>query len=102
MAFLRTLMILLGALAVLTLGATPMAAMAEEPPCHSQDHQPPTDQPASKAMKVMNCCVACVAAPRIEPAATPEVSPPTETVFAAPSSRLFGLSLMPAHGPPRD
>lgn len=101
MAVLRTLMILLGALAVLTLGATPMSAMAEAPPCHSQEHPAPADQPASKALKIMACCVACVAAPRVEPADTPVILTPASVQRTAPSSPLSGLTPSPAHGPPR-
>lgn len=101
MAAFRTLMILLGALAVLTLGATPMTAMAEAP-CHSQHHQQsPAEAPVSKALKVMNCCVACVAAPRIEPPTTPETALPAAAVFVAASPALSGLTPSPAHGPPR-
>lgn len=101
MAAFRTLLILFGALAVLTLGATPMATAAEAPPCHSQEHQAPTDQPASKALKVMNCCVACVAAPRPEPAAGPVTFTPPAATYHVPASTLTGLSPSPAHGPPR-
>lgn len=101
MAAVRTLMILLGALAVLTLGATPMAAMAESP-CHAQQHQQaPGEAPASKALKLMNCCVACVAAPRIEPPSTPDAALAAASVFADTSPVLCGLTPRPAHGPPR-
>ena len=100
MALVRTLMILLGAFAVLTLGATPMAS-ASEPPCHSRSHEAPADQRPSKALKVMNCCVACVVAPRIEPVATPQAALPAASVFARSLSSLSGLTPSPAHGPPR-
>ena len=101
MVVVRTLLILLGALAVLTLGATPMTAAAEAPPCHSQDHQPPADQPASKALKIMACCVACVAAPRIEPPSLPAAPAPAASAARPPAPALAGLTPSPAHGPPR-
>ena len=101
MAVLRTLLILFGALAVLTLGATPMAAAAEAPPCHSRAHETPADQPASKALKVMACCVACVAAPRVEPHTLPEDPAPAGVGARSPAPVLAGLTPSPAHGPPR-
>ena len=101
MTAVRTVLILLGALAVLVRGATPMAAMADAPPCHSQEHQAPADKPASKALTVMNCCVACVAAPRPEPTASPVAFTPPAATYHVPPSTLTGLSPSPAHGPPR-
>ncbi|MBA4805908.1 MAG: hypothetical protein H2037_00005, partial [Brevundimonas sp.] len=69
-----SLLLLIGALAVLTLGALGVSAapaMAEAP-CHEMSHETTSTDPApnrpAKAMKAMACCVACVAAPALPPA----------------------------------
>ncbi|WP_420478661.1 hypothetical protein [Brevundimonas sp. FT23028] len=110
MALLRTLLMLCGALAVLTLGALPAAAAGPAaPPCHeapararsgSVHHgEAPSGAPA-KAIKVMACCVMCVTAPLPAPveaaraAAAPDLSP-------LPVARLIGQAPTPEHGPPR-
>lgn len=78
MAALRTLMILIGALAVLTLGALAAAGPAEAaaPSCHGTEHGAPAghDGPAKAAMP-MACCVACVAAVPPQPSIRAAVSP---------------------------
>ncbi|RZJ26619.1 MAG: hypothetical protein EON85_12195, partial [Brevundimonas sp.] len=72
MALLRTLLMLCGALAVLTLGALPAsAAGSAPPPCHemsgSLSHDDSPANSPTKAMKVMACCVMCVTAPAPAP-----------------------------------
>ena len=104
MAPLRTLLLLLGALGVLLLGAvSPMAASTETPPCHEmvgRSSGAPTSTP-DKPMKSMACCVACIAAPAVVPpirtgvAARP--APPQPTLRALPTGRR----LSPETGPPK-
>jgi hypothetical protein len=108
-----SLLLLIGALAVLTLGAVGVSAgpAAAEAPCHETSaearpdarHAAPDQTPAhqNKAMKAMACCAACVTAPALEP-----VSRPGPTVAPARlSAPLFdvpaGLLLSPEPGPPR-
>jgi L-amino acid N-acyltransferase YncA len=105
MVILRTLLMLAGALAVLTLGALPAAAGPATPPCHDMSGQMHHgDQPAqtpSKAIKVMACCVMCVAAPAlppIQPAAAPSAA---RDHHASPAARMTGCGPAPEHGPPR-
>ena len=110
MALLRTLLMLCGALAVLTLGALPAAAAGPAaPPCHEtparvmsgpmHHDETPSGAPA-KAIKVMACCIMCVTAPLPAPieaaaaAAAPDLSP-------LPVNRLVGQALAPEHGHPR-
>lgn len=108
MVILRTLMMLAGALAVLTLGALPASASGPAtPPCHETPAVPhhgdaPTQQQApTKAIKVMACCVMCVAAPTVppvQPAATPMDA---RDPHPLPAARLTGRGPAPEHGPPR-
>ena len=104
-----SLLLLIGALAVMTLGAVGVSAspaMASAP-CHETSHAAPDqtpDQPVKapgKTMKVMACCVACVAAPNLEPDSdpAPTVAPArlTAPLFNVPA----GLLLSPEPGPPR-
>lgn len=109
MRIFSSLLLLLGALAVLTLGAVGVSAspaMAEAP-CHEMSHSTPdqtSDQApntSGKAMKPMVCCAACVAAPAVEPAArlTSTISPAR---LSAPLVDLpAGRRLSPEPGPPR-
>ena len=104
-----SLLLLIGALAVLTLGAVGVSAspaMAEAP-CHETSHAAPDQTPdhsgktPGKPMKAMACCVACVAAPNLDP-----TSDPAPTVAPAGlNAPLFdvpaGLLLSPEPGPPR-
>lgn len=101
MAILRTLLMLCGALAVLTLGALPAAAGSATPPCHEMSGMGHDAPAPTKAIKVMACCVMCVTAPAI---------PPVEPAASAPSgvdhpvrlvARLSGHGPAPEHGPPR-
>ena len=103
MKFLSSILMLIGALAVLSLGAVgASAAPASTPPCH-ETGAPMSDPPehSPKAMKAMICCVACVGAP------SPS-SPPLPGLAASPSRLVIGLVDMPAGrllspepGPPR-
>ena len=109
MKIVSSLLLLIGALAVLTLGAVGVSAspaMAEAP-CHEMsstlsdqtpDHSGKTP---GKTMKAMACCVACVAAPTVDPASDSgqTVAPPrlSAPLFDVPAGRL----LSPEPGPPR-
>ncbi|MFN3670264.1 MAG: hypothetical protein ACK4VY_13230 [Brevundimonas sp.] len=109
MKIVSSLLLLIGALAVLTLGALGVSAgpaMAEAP-CHETSHAAPDQTPdhsgktPGKPMKAMACCVACVAAPNLDPASdsAPTVAPArlTAPLFNVPA----GLLLSPEPGPPR-
>jgi len=104
MALLRTLLLLLGALGVLLLGAvSPAAASTETPPCHEMAGMA-SDAPASKPdkpMKSMACCIACIAAPAIVPPIRSGVAVraavPQPALRALPSGRR----LSPETGPPK-
>ena len=104
MALLRTLLLLLGALGVLLLGAvSPSMAATETPPCHEMAGMT-SDTPAStpdRPMKTMACCVACIAAPAIIlPIRTGVAARPTQpqpTLRARPTGRR----LTPEIGPPK-
>jgi hypothetical protein len=104
-----SLLLLIGALTVLTLGAVGVSAgpAAAEAPCHETSaearHAAPDQTPAhqNKAMKAMACCAACVTAPALDPAARPgpSVAPArlTAPLIDFPAGRL----LSPEPGPPR-
>lgn len=108
MALLRAFLLLLGALAALTIGAAPAMAASAAPACHEMamahgGHAPDPgqDRAPDKAMKAMNCCVACVA--------TPELKAPDRAVPVPPKPvhRLLrgelpgGEHPCPEPGPPR-
>jgi hypothetical protein len=101
MAMLRTLSILLGAFAVLWLGALAAPASAEPAPCHSMSSQEAPAPSRDKPMKAMSCCVVCVTAPLPQP--------PVRAAFHAPASDRTplltalpaGRSPAPEPGPPR-
>lgn len=105
MVILRTLLMLCGALAVLTLGALPAAAGPATPPCHEMagmTHGAPDPTPApAKAIKVMACCVMCVAAPAIPPVQPAAAPTTTGCHHPLPAARLAGSGPAPEHGPPR-
>ena len=105
MALFRTLSMLLGALAVLWLGATPISAVsAEAPSCHemSMDHGAPAEAPSpDKPMKAMGCCVACVAAPLPQPPVRAALRAPTPTLAIGPQTLPVGRTPTPEPGPPR-
>jgi|SRR5215217_2120743 len=102
MVVLRTLTLLLGALAVLTLGALsgPASADAPMPSCHEMEHR--QDAPApDKPMKTMGCCVACVTAVAPEPPIRGGASLPSPSRIAARFLMPVGESLSPEPHPPR-
>lgn len=105
MVILRTLLMLAGALAVLTLGALPAAAGPATPPCHEMSgemhHGDAPAQTPSKAIKVMACCVMCVAAPAVPPVQPAASALTGADHHARPAARLSGLAPAPEHGPPR-
>ncbi|NBB65324.1 hypothetical protein GVN18_39355 [Pseudomonas sp. ODNR1LW] len=109
MKIVSSLLLLIGALAVLSLGALGVSASpaAASAPCDETRHAAPDqtpDQPVKapgKTMKVMACCVACVAAPNLD-----TVLDPAPTVSPARLTALLldvpaGLLLSPEPGPPR-
>lgn len=104
MALVRTLLLLLGALGVLLLGAvSPVAASTASPPCHEMAGMT-SEAPAStpdKPMKSMACCVACVAAPAIVPPVrtglTTRATPPLPILRVLPTGRRPS----PDTGPPK-
>ncbi|MDO9608669.1 MAG: hypothetical protein Q7J26_09105, partial [Brevundimonas sp.] len=93
MRALQAMVMLLGALAVLMTSAVPAMAMpgdASPPPCHEkaaahgEASSPSTD--SGKAMKAMDCCVACVAAPVLHPPARCRVAAPRPMATASLTS----------------
>jgi hypothetical protein len=104
-----SLLLLIGALAVLTLGAFGVSAspaMAETP-CHEMGQATPDpsgkapDKAPDKAMKAMACCVACVAAPTIPPAARPQTAAAPLRLTAVSPALPSGRRPSPEPGPPR-
>lgn len=109
MKIVSSLLLLIGALAVLTLGALGVGAgpaMAEAP-CHETRHSAPDHsgkvpgKAPDKAMKAMACCVACVAAPTIPPAARPQTAAAPLRLTAVSPALPSGRRLSPEPGPPR-
>lgn len=104
MALARTLLLLLGALGVLLLGAVaPAIASNEPPPCHEMAGMT-SDAPAStpdKPMKSMACCVACIAAPAITPPVRAGVA--SRATRPQPTLRVLptGRRPSPDTGPPK-
>lgn len=103
----RALILLLGVLAVLALGgvggsAPPAMAAAA---CHGEASPHPArdggQAPAEKPMKVMGCCVACVAAALPRPAEAPRASRIEDRPVAGPSTILTGRRPTPEPAPPR-
>lgn len=107
MAVFRTLTLLLGALAVLTLGAlsAPAPAYAAMPPCHAETghgQDAPADGGApDKPMKPMGCCVACVATTAPEPPLKAGLILPAPPRAAPPPPMPLGETLSPEPHPPR-
>lgn len=109
MKIVSSLLLLIGALAVLSLGALGVSAgpaMAEAP-CHETGHETghetpdPSGKGPDKAMKAMACCVACVAAPTIPPAARPQTAAAPLRLTAVSPALPSGRRLSPEPGPPR-
>jgi hypothetical protein len=100
---LNVILMLLGAFAVLLLGVVPTTARTTEAqPCHqSSTHAPVEDQAPAPSSKAMACCVSCVVAPALQPAARVLAVAPARPAPPVPASLPIGLSPAPEHGPPR-
>lgn len=101
---LNAILMLLGALSVLMLGAAPAAADAAPPSCHETPthHGPDTSQTTTDGvMMAMGCCIACVTAPDLEPPVRGRIAAPSPLPAASPLALPTGLSPAPEHGPPR-
>ena len=109
MRALQAMVMLLGALAVLMTGIVPAMAMpgddASPPPCHEMgvEQREASSQPThpGKAMKTMDCCVACVAAPVLSPPARGRLTTPRPMATAAPMALPSGERPSPEPHPPR-
>jgi len=104
----HALVMMLGALAVLTIGALPASALTDAssaPPCHeTMIHHSGAETPSSapgKAMKVMDCCVACVAAPTLRAPDRARVAAPRPPVVTRPAALPAGERPAPEPHPPR-
>ncbi|WP_348683830.1 hypothetical protein [Brevundimonas aurantiaca] len=109
MKIVSSLLLLIGALAVLTLGAVSVSAgpAMAGPPCHETSaearHTAPDQAPAhqNKAMKAMACCAACVMAPALDPAGRPGPTIAPARLAAPLIDFPAGRLLSPEPGPPR-
>ena len=106
MRSLKIILMLLGALSVLMLGAVPASAMTGDtaPPCHEATaasgthHQAPAEPDRPMAMA---CCVACVVLPTPQPPARDLTAHPEAPAAPAPASLPVGPSPAPEPGPPK-
>ena len=92
MRALQALLMLLGALAVLMIGALPASALSDSssaPPCHeTMSHASGAETPSpDKPMKAMECCVVCVTAPTLRAPERARLATPRP----APAVRLAAL-----------
>lgn len=107
MRALQALLMLLGAVAALMTGALPASAQVDAhstPPCHETMQHGGADapQPApDKAMKAMDCCIACVATPNLQPPHRSRVMAPAPATHAAPIAVPTGERPAPEPHPPR-
>lgn len=105
MALLRAFLLLLGALAALTIGAAPSMAGEAPPACHeaTPHHGSDTSTPASpdKPMKAMQCCIACVAAPVLRAPEKASPNSPRPVLAIGPTVVPLGEDPSPEPGPPR-
>lgn len=108
MALFRTLSMLLGALAVLWLGAASdvSAVPSDTPPCHEMvsGHGMTPDAPVptpDEPMKAMSCCAALVAPQTPEPSIRAAVRPPAPAHLLGLHALLVGRTPAPEPGPPR-
>jgi len=102
------MMMLLGALAVLMTGAVPASALtdaASAPPCHetTMHHAgAETPSPASgKAVKTMDCCVACVTAAALRSPDRPRMTSLRPATASRPAALPSGERPAPEPHPPR-
>lgn len=106
MRMLQTLLLLIGAMAVLVLGAGGMpASAAEAASCHAETmtHHGAPEAPAapSKALKAMGCCVVCITAPLPQPRDPATAAAPGEDLDPLPVALPRGLIPSPEPFPPR-
>ena len=108
MRALHALMMLLGALAVLMTGAVPASALGDvssAPPCHeTATHHAGTEAPSpapGKAVQAMDCCVACVASPTLQPPGRARLTTPPPGVAVPPVTVPTGEQPAPEPHPPR-
>ena len=104
MKILQSLLLLIGALAVLGLGTVGApASPAAAAPCHetSQPMRGESPNHAPKAMKAMICCVACVAMPTLDPAPLSGLKVSPARLAAVLIDMPAGRLLSPEPGPPR-
>ena len=106
MRSLNVILMLLGAVSVLLLGAAPGIAMTTEaPPCHQAAGQTGSGQesPASsgKVVAAMACCVSCVVTPALLPPARTLAGVRARPAPPVPASLPIGLSPAPEPGPPK-
>lgn len=104
MKIFQSLLLLIGALSVLALGAVGASASpATAAPCHETGQPSPDQTPnhAPKAMKTMICCVACVAAPTLDPSPISGLTLSPSRIVAMPAAIPAGQLLSPEPGPPR-
>lgn len=106
MRSLNLILMLLGALSVLVLGAIPASALTTQaPPCHEaaatspSRHEAPA--PSGKAMAAMACCVSCVVTPALAAPSRDLAAHPEKPAAPVPASLPIGLSPAPEHGPPK-
>ena len=104
----HALMMMLGALAVLTVGALPARAAVDGSPAlschesmpHSADGNAPS--PASDtATKAMDCCLACVAAPNLRAPDRARLAAPRPPTVGHPTMLPAGERPAPEPHPPR-
>lgn len=104
MRALQAVLLLLGALAVLTIGVAPSVAATKAPACHDMSAQHGSGSPAApgdKAVKAMNCCIACVAAPSLRAPERAAPVAPRPAHFLLPGDLPLGEHPAPEPGPPR-
>lgn len=96
----RAVFLMLGVLAVLTLGGLGAPVMAEAPaaPCHEAAADGVQDE--DRARPFMACCAACVAAPTPAPSAVAWIEH-VQTPYPRPALAREGLAPAPEPGPPR-
>jgi hypothetical protein len=107
---LNLILMLLGALSVLILGALPASAKTGDAaaPCHEAAATSPSHHEApvpsgkpEKGMVTMACCVSCVVAPALQSPASELAAHPEAPAVPVPASLPVGLSPTPEHGPPK-
>jgi hypothetical protein len=101
---LNAILMLLGALSVLMVGAVPAAAEVGPPPCHEMTTHSGSDMPhpmPDDAVMAMGCCVACVTAADLTPPVRGRITAPSPLPAAPRLTLPAGLSPAPEPGPPK-